>query len=118
MDADSRRGTDRRRIGSCSPLNRVAASVPAGSAIRVSSAKLDLIAAQRLDDDEAEAGQGDDDDEEDGGRDDDCRRPASSARAISASDLPPRRTEAASTSMSCTAPARQTPITSQSSPGM
>ena len=41
----------------------------------------------------------------------------SSVRAISASDLPPRRTDAASTSMSCTAPARQTPITSQSKPG-
>src|SRR5262249_42977972 len=41
----------------------------------------------------------------------------SSLRAISASDLPPRRTDAASTSMSCTAPARQTPITSHNRPG-
>ncbi len=42
----------------------------------------------------------------------------SSARAISASDLPSRRTLAASTSMSCTAPARHTPITSHTKPGM
>ena len=38
--------------------------------------------------------------------------------AIWASDLPPRRTDAARTSMSCTAPAKQTPMTSQSRPGM
>ena len=42
----------------------------------------------------------------------------SSVRAMAASDLPSRRTEAASASMSCTAPPRQTPITSQSRPGM
>ena len=41
-----------------------------------------------------------------------------SVRAISANDLPPRRTDAASTSMSCTAPARHTPITSHNKPGM
>jgi hypothetical protein len=41
----------------------------------------------------------------------------SSTRAISASDLPPRRTDAAITSMSCTAPARQTPIRIHNRPG-
>ena len=45
-----------------------------------------------------------------------AQRP-SSLRAISASDLPPRRTEAASTSMSWTAPASVTPITSHNKPG-
>jgi hypothetical protein len=43
-------------------------------------------------------------------------RPISS-RAIEARLCPPRRTETARTSMSCTAPARQTPTTSQTSPG-
>ena len=38
-------------------------------------------------------------------------------RAISARLLPSRRTLAASTSMSCTAPARHTPMTSQINPG-
>ncbi len=41
-----------------------------------------------------------------------------STRAISASERPLWRTLAASTSMSCTAPARQTPTTIQISPGM
>ena len=40
-----------------------------------------------------------------------------SIRAISASDLPPRRVDAQSAIMSWTAPARQTPATSQSRPG-
>jgi hypothetical protein len=40
-----------------------------------------------------------------------------SARAISASDPPPRRVEAHRTMKSWTAPARQTPATSQISPG-
>ncbi len=42
----------------------------------------------------------------------------SSTRAISASDLPSRRTDAAKTSKSCTAPAQQTPMSNQMRPGM
>ncbi len=41
-----------------------------------------------------------------------------SCRANPARLNPPRRVDAASTIMSCTAPARQTPTTSQTSPGM
>ena len=47
-------------------------------------------------------------------------RPATgptSVRAMSASDRPPRLVEAQSQNESCTAPARQTPATSQMSPG-
>jgi hypothetical protein len=40
-----------------------------------------------------------------------------SVRAISASDLPLRRTLPAMIMKSCTAPPRQTPITSHNSPG-
>ncbi len=40
-----------------------------------------------------------------------------SARAMSASDAPPRRVDAHSVMKSCTAPARQTPTTIQISPG-
>ena len=40
-----------------------------------------------------------------------------SSRAISASERPPRRVEAQRTMKSWTAPARQTPQTSQMSPG-
>ena len=40
-----------------------------------------------------------------------------SVRAISPSDRPPRRVEPQSTVMSCTAPARQQPATSQMNPG-
>ena len=46
----------------------------------------------------------------------DAGRP-SSRRAISPSDLPSDRTETVSTSMSCTAPAKVTPISSQTNPG-
>ena len=40
-----------------------------------------------------------------------------SVRAISASERPPRRVDAHRMTKSCTAPARQTPTTSQISPG-
>ena len=40
-----------------------------------------------------------------------------SVRAMSASDRPPRRVEAQRISMSCTAPARHTPVSSQMRPG-
>ena len=75
---------------------------------------------QSFHDNDAEPGQGDDDTDKKNGQ---RNRPTeaylpSSVRAISASDLPPRRTEAASVSMSCTAPARQTPTTNQTNPGM
>jgi hypothetical protein len=66
----------------------------------------DLLTSQGLDDRDPRTGQGDDDDVKDGDR-----------RGWAGGRIPPRRVEAASTIMSCTAPARQTPTTSQTSPG-
>ena len=45
-------------------------------------------------------------------------RGPSSCRAISATDLPPRRTEANRITTSCTAPANTTPINIHKNPGM
>ena len=67
------------------------------------------LSASAFDDRDAQAGERDHDDEEDRDR---AVTPATgpiSARAISASDRPPRRTDAQRMTKSCTAPARQTP---------
>ena len=72
---------------------------------------------ERVDDREPEAGQGDDDDEEDR----DGGGGARDRADLLAGDLrerrPPRRVEAQRMMKSWTAPARQTPQTSQMSPG-
>ena len=93
-------------------------AVASGISSMVPALQRDFLAAECLDDHDAQAGQGDDDDVEDGDR---PRRFPPAGRSPAAPGWPgsaaaPGR--GASTIMSCTAPARQTPTTSQTRPGM
>ena len=72
---------------------------------------------ERVDDGEAEPGERDDDDEEDGDRGGRARDRADLGARDVGERAPPRRVDAHRMIMSCTAPARQTPPTSQISPG-
>ena len=76
-----------------------------------------FLAAQRLDDHDAQPGQRDDDDEQDGDRRGDAGRPADLQPGDFGQARPSAGPMRPSTSMSCTAPARHTPTTSQISPG-
>ena len=72
---------------------------------------------KRVDDNQAKSGECNHDDEKDRNARDEPESGLISVRAISASDLPLRRTLPAMIMKSCTAPPRQTPITSHNSPG-